>query len=188
MPTLGEFTPGLIEIPTFDMEKAKSLMEESGVATPIDIAMNIQEGNTIEEQIATIVQATWRELGINLTINKLSATDYIDSLEGHTAQSYIRLDGPGVPEAGYFLGYDMTCGLQFNLTEVCLEDAEMLLEEARATIDDEKRQGLYDEIATIWSANTPKIHVYSDKHTTVLNKRVTDYHFNYEIDFRRWAN
>lgn len=187
MPTLGEFTPGLIDIPVSDMEKAKSLMADSGVATPIDLAINIPEGNTIEEQIATIVQATWRELGINLTINKLSATDYIDSLEQHTAQTYIRLDGPGVPEAGYFLGYDMTCGLQFNLTEVCLPDAQALLDEARATIDNVKRQELYDEIAKIWSANSPKIHVYSDKHTTVLNNRVTDYHFNYEIDFRRWA-
>ena len=187
MPTLGEHTPGLIDIPTFDMESAMSLMAESGVATPIDVALNIPEGNTIEEQIATIVQATWRPLGINVTISKLSATDYIDSLEGHTAQTYIRLDGPGVPEAGYFLGYDMTCGLQFNLTEVCLEDAQRLLVEARATIDDEKRQATYDEIATIWSAHTPKIHVYSDKHTTVLSNQVTDYHFNYEIDFRRWA-
>ncbi len=187
MPTLGEFTPGLIDIPTYDMEKARALMAESGVQTPIDVALNIPEGNTIEEQIATVVQATWRELGINVTINKLSATDYIDSLEGHTAQTYIRLDGPGVPEAGYFLGYDMTCGLQYNLTEVCLEEAERLLGEARATIVPEKRQALYDEIATIWSAATPKIHVYSDKHTTVLNKRVTSYHFNYEIDFRQWA-
>ena len=59
--------------------------------------------------------------------------------------------------------------------------------EARATIDDAKRQALYDEIARIWSANFPKIHVYSDKHTTVLSNRVTDYHFNYEVDFRRWA-
>ncbi|MCY4459567.1 MAG: ABC transporter substrate-binding protein [Albidovulum sp.] len=187
MPTLGEFTEGLIDIPTFDMDKAMSLMAESGVATPIDVDLNIPEGNTIEEQIATIIQATWRPLGINVNINKLSATDYIDSLQAHTAQTYIRLDGPGVPEAGYFLGYDMTCGLQFNLTEVCLEDAQMLLEEARGTIDDAKRQALYDEIARIWSANTPKIHVYSDKHTTVLSSRVTDYHFNYEMDFRLWA-
>ena len=187
MPTLGEFTPGLIDIPVYDMDRAMELMAESGVATPIDVAINIPEGNTIEEQVATIVQATWSQLGINVTINKLSATDYIDSLQAHTAQTYIRLDGPGVPEAGYFLGYDMTCGLQFNLTEVCLEDAEKLLNEARATIDDAKRQALYDEIARIWSAATPKIHVYSDKHTTVLSNRVTDYHFNYEIDFRRWA-
>lgn len=187
MPTFAEYSPGLIDMPTFDMERAKQLMEESGAATPIDVAINIPEGNTIHEQIATIVQATWRELGINVTINKMVAADYHSSLQEHTAQTYIRQDGPGVPEAGYFLGYDMTCGLQFNLTEVCLPDAEELLLEARGTIDDAKRHDLYNQIATIWSAATPKIHVYADKHTTVLSNRVTDYHFNYEMDFRRWA-
>ncbi len=187
MPMLGEFTPGLIDMPVFDMEKAMQLMRESGLATPVDVSINIPEGNTIHEQIATIVQATWKILGINVHINKLASADYHDSLQTHTAQTYIRQDGPGVPEAGYFLGYDMTCGLQFNLTEVCLEDAEALLTEARGTIDDEKRQALYDEIARIWSAHWPKIHVYADQHTTVLSDRVTDYHFNYEMDFRRWA-
>ena len=187
MPNFAEHTPGLIDIPAFDMEKAKQLMAESGVVTPIDVSINVPEGNTVHEQIATIIQATWRELGINVSINKMVAADYHSSLQEHTAQTYIRQDGPGVPEAGYFLGYDMTCGLQFNLTEVCLEDAEALLQEARATTDNAKRLSLYNEIATIWSAATPKIHVYADKHTTVLSNRVTDYHFNYEMDFRRWA-
>ena len=187
MPNFAEFTPGLIDLPEFDMERAKALMAESGVSTPIEVAINIPEGNTVHEQIATIIQATWRELGINLTINKMVAADYHSSLQEHTAQTYIRQDGPGVPEAGYFLGYDMTCGLQFNLTEVCLEDAEALLLEARGTIDTEKRHALYNEIALIWSAAAPKIHVYADQHTTVLNRRVTDYHFNYEVDFRNWA-
>ena len=149
MPNFAEHTPGLIDIPAFDMEKAKQLMADSGVATPIDVSINIPEGNTVHEQIATIIQAIWRELGINVSINKMVAADYHSSLQEHTAQTYIRQDGPGVPEAGYFLGYDMTCGLQFNLTEVCLEDAEALLQEARATTDNAKRLDLYNQIATI---------------------------------------
>ena len=187
MPNFGEFTPGLIDMPTFDMDRAMQLMEESGVETPVDVSINIPEGNTLHEQIATIVQATWKQLGINVTINKMVAADYHSSLQEHTAQTYTRLDGPGVPEAGYFLGYDMTCGLQFNLTEVCIEEADALLAEARRTIDPEKRLALYDQIAVLWAAEAPKIHVYGDKHTTVLSNRVSHYHFNYEMDFRAWA-
>lgn len=186
-PLLGVFNPGLIDIPTFDMEKAKSLMAESGVETPVEVAINISEGSPIHEQIATIIQATWKELGIDLKINKLSSTDYHDSMQSHTAQAYIRNDGPGVPEAGYFLGYDMTCGMQFNLTEVCIAEADALLAEARGTIDDEKRQALYDEIAVLWSANSPKIHVYADQYLTVLSNRVTEYFFSHLFDFRTWA-
>ena len=187
MPNFAEHNPDLFEPPIYDMERAKQLMEESGVATPVDVTLNVPEGNTVHEQIATIVQATWRELGINVTVNKMVAADYHSSLQEHTAQTYIRQDGPGVPEAGYFLGYDMTCGLQFNLTEVCLPDADAILAKARLEIDQATRQAYYDEIAQMWDAAAPKIHVYGDQHTTVLNNRVTDFHFNYEMDFRKWA-
>ena len=59
------------------------------------------------------------------------ATDYINALEQHKVQSYVRLDGPGVVEAGYFLGYDMKCGIGFNLTAMCIPGADKLLARSR---------------------------------------------------------
>ena len=188
-PQFGVYNPDLFPIPSFDMEKAKSLMAESGIETPVEVGINISEGSPHHEQIATIIQATWRELGINLKINKLSSTEYHDSLQSHIAHSYIRNDGPGLPEAGYFLGYDMICENQFsvNLTEVCIPEADELLSKARGEIDEAKRKALYEQIAVLWAANWPKIHVYVDQYVAVLHNRVTDYFFSHLLDFRVWA-
>lgn len=186
-PAFPEYNPELIQPRPFDMERAQQLLAESGVQLPLTVEMVIAEGNTTHEQIATILQGIWRQLQINVSIRKVSAAEYADLTQGHQTQSHIRLDGPGIIDAGYFLGYDMICDLDFNLTEVCIPEADALLDQARQTIDDEERQNLYDQITELWVAASPKIMVYAEQFTTILSSEVNNYHFSHEIDFRNWS-
>ncbi len=186
-PAMPEFNAAISKPRPYNLAKAKALMKASGVATPIDVTMNIPEGNRIEEQIATVVQGTWKQIGINVTINKLTATDYVNSMEQHKAQSFIRIDGPGVIEAGYLLGYDAKCGISFNLSDICVKRIDTLLAQARKSNSAVERKKLYDSIARIWVANSPRVQVYADKFVTVLSKRVKSYHYQHEMDFRTWG-
>jgi peptide/nickel transport system substrate-binding protein len=186
-PAMPEFRAALEPPRTFDLNKAKQLMKASGVSTPVSVGLDIQAGNSIDEQIATIVQGIWSQLGINVTINKLSASDYINKLEQHKSQAYIRLDGPGVIEAGYFLGYDLKCGISFNLSAICIKPADALLAKARSTFNKAKRQSLWDQINRLWIADSPKIPVYGDKFVSVVNKRVKHYFYSHETDFTTWS-
>ena len=186
-PGMNEYNAELAAPREFDLDRAKALVEESGVETPVEVTINIPEGNTIEEQIATIVQSTWRELGINVRINKLAATDYINSMEQHEAQAFTRIDGPGVIEAGYLLGYDMKCDIPFNLSDICIPEADELLAEARQETDPDRRQELWDEIARLWVEHSPRVQVYADQFVSVLSQNVTSYHYQHEMDFRTWG-
>lgn len=171
----------------YDLAKARQLLQASGVHTPIGATLVIQEGNPIDEQVATAVQGVWSQLGVNLTVQQLSPTDYINALEGHKVQAFIRLDGPGVIDPGYYLGYDMKCGISFNLTATCIPQADQLLDQARQTTDPATRQQLWDQIERLWIADTPKIPVYGDEYITVLNKRVRSYFYSDEINYRTWS-
>lgn len=186
-PAFPQYNEELGQPREFDMERAQELIDQSGLETPIQVDMNIPEGNTVEEQIATIVQGTWRDLGINLNIRELGSADYHETIEGHESESHIRLDGPGVIDAGYFLGYDMLCDIPFNLTEVCIPEADELLDEARAEQDDARRQELYDQITELWIEESPKIMVYAEQFVAVLNSRMTNYHFSHLVDMREWS-
>jgi peptide/nickel transport system substrate-binding protein len=186
-PALPEFVKSLEPARAFDLTKAKALIASSGVSTPVSVSMNIQAGNSVDEQVATIVQGIWSQLGVNVTINKLSASDYINSLEQHKAQSYVRLDGPGVLEAGYFLGYDMKCGIGFNLTAMCIPAADKLLDRGRKTFSKSARQKIWNQINSLWIADSPKIPVYGDKAVTVVNKRVKTFFWSHETDFTTWS-
>ncbi|MCC6611968.1 MAG: ABC transporter substrate-binding protein [Anaerolineae bacterium] len=186
-PAFPEYNAELSQPRTFDMELAQQLIAESGVATPVDVELVIAEGNSDQQQIATILQGVWRELGINLTIRVLSSADFTDAVEGHTAQSSIRLDGTGIYDAGYFLGFDMLCGISFNVSEVCIPEADALLEQARVETDDAARQALYDQISELWIANSPFVPLYAVDATTVLSADMTTFLWSHYMDFRRWA-
>lgn len=186
-PVLPAFNEELSAPREYDLERAQQLIDDSGVETPVDIEMVIQEGNTAEQQIATIAQGEWRKLGVRLDIRALPAAEYITGLQEHEYQSYIRLDGPGVIDAGYYLDYDMRCDIGFNLSEVCIPRADRLLTQARQETDEAERQALWDEITRLWVADSPKIHVYADRHVAVLSDAVENYHYAHETDMRTWS-
>jgi peptide/nickel transport system substrate-binding protein len=186
-PAFGEFDSGLSAPRQFDMAKAKQLVAQSGVKTPVKVTMAVQEGNSIEQQIATIAQGQWRQLGVRVTIRTLSAAEYIDSLQSHKYQSYVRLDGPGVVDPGYYLAYDAVCGISFNLTEACVKSNDKLLGEARQESDTAKRKALYDDITKAWIADSPKIQVYADQYVVAMRKGVSGYVYSHEADFRTLA-
>jgi peptide/nickel transport system substrate-binding protein len=186
-PGFPQFNPELSAPRPFDLDRARRLLAESGISLPFDVEMTIAEGNIIHQQIATILQGVWRQLNVNMTIRVVSAAEFADLTQGHRTQAHIRLDGPGVIDAGYFLAYDMICDIGFNLAEVCIPEADALLWEARSTVDPVAQQALYDRITELWIADSPKIMVYADQFTAVLSAAVTDYHFSHLVDMRRWA-
>ena len=121
------------------------------------------------------------------SISKLAASDYINSLEQHKVQSYTRLDGPGVLEAGYLLDYDMRCNVSFNLSSICVPKADSLITQGRETLNHASRQAIWNQVIQLWVADAPKIPVYADQAITVLNKRVKRYFYSHELDLRTWS-
>jgi len=186
-PIVPYYSPSVGVPPVTNEAKAKQLIKASGIKTPVTVQMAVQEGNSADQQIATIAQGEWAKLGINVKILTLPASAYTDGTENHKYESYVRLDGPGVVDPGYFLGYDMLCGIGFNLSAMCIPQADKLLTEARRTTDKAKLTQLYEEISKLWLADSPKIQVYADDNVTVLSKDVKSYYYAMEADLRRWG-
>lgn len=188
-PTMTEFN-ALESLPReYDLERAKRLMAESGLNTPVDVTMVIQEGDVVQQQVATIVQSSWQELGINVEIQVAPPAEYLDLAWSFKLQTLMRLDGPAHGLGpGYFLGYDMLCPSAFNLSRICIPEADELLFAARGASNPQKAQSLYDEINRLWIANTPKIPLFEEKQAIVLGRNVTNFFFNPLIDFRHWAS
>lgn len=185
-PSLPGFKPELSEPVDFDMDKAKALLAESGVTLPMDVEVLIQEGDATQQQIATVLQSTWADLGINLKIRVAPGAEYQDLTQGHKVQSLMRLDGPGVFEPGYYFGYDVMCNNPNNLTEFCDPAVDELVVKLRATSDLTQRQAILDEITKAWRAQYPKLQFFEDQPVVVLSKAVTDFTFAPLPDYRTW--
>ena len=155
--TLPNFNPDLSAPREFDMEKAKALLAESGAELPLKVTMVLQQGAAFPAAMAAIVQDSWKELGVELDIQTLGAANYNTTVGAKKAQSFIRIDGPGVPNAGWLLGYDMVCDGPFNLSDICLPEADKLLNQALESTDPDEQQELYDQITELWRDQTPKL-------------------------------
>jgi peptide/nickel transport system substrate-binding protein len=173
----------------YSLSKAKSLLARSGVRAPVKLDMIIDGSVPVSQQLATIAQASWKALGVNVTISTLSDANFETKINTNPKpyQLAVTTDGPGVIDAGYYLGYDMLCKSPYNAAGICVPGADKLLNQARATVDPARRLSLYRQIIPLWTANSPKIPVYAKDDITVLSPRVTRYFYADETTMWNWA-
>lgn len=189
-PAFPAYKPELGAPRAYDLERAKALLAESGVSPPVQVGMIIREGENDQEQIATIVQSTWGQLGVDVDIRKLPASGYQQGIFTDTkTTSLIRFDGPSVTDPAWLLDYDLRCASMFNTSDYCSAEAEALLDEAHPLRDEGERQVFWDRIAEIWLADTPRIPVYADTYTAVVSGAVTRWHYAQDgpFDLHRWG-
>lgn len=187
-PAMPFFNAELSAPRKYDLKRAKQLIAESGVSVPLDIEMVVTQGQASDKQLAAVAQSEWAKLGVNVNVKELSATEYTTATQGHTVDSYIRLTGPAGADPGYYLAYDMVCGVPYNLSGICVKGADELLADARQASDDETRQKLYDQITELWTAQSPKITVFGDKYVAVLGSKVTQYEYSNTLRMKLWSN
>ncbi|MTD14153.1 ABC transporter substrate-binding protein [Nakamurella sp. YIM 132087] len=170
---------------TYDVEKAKALMAEAGVTTPITVTLDTISGDATQASIATILQSALGELGIEVTVNPLSESAWGDQVYGLKTQAALRLDGPAIFSAGYYLSYDEACGISFNTGVICVPGNDVLLKEVRAAKDDAERDAALAQLTKNWVADSPKAILYLDA-TAVVMKTGTEYLWNQYTDMRTW--
>jgi peptide/nickel transport system substrate-binding protein len=169
------FNPKVSPPRSFNLARAKMLIAQTGVKTPLDMQMVVQQGSGVPEQVATILQSIWGQLGIKLNVTALSPAEYAATVGAKKAQMSIRAGGAGTPYANWQLDYDMRCGSPFNLSDICIPAAEKLLDQAEASTDPAVQQRLYDRIVQLWRAESPRIVLFGWHDLVVVNKRVKQY-------------
>jgi peptide/nickel transport system substrate-binding protein len=184
-----EYNASTEQARTLNLAKAKALLAESGVKTPVKLTMIIDGSVPASKQLATITQGAWAQLGVQLTISTLTDANFETTINTNPKPYEVGIteDGPGVIDAGYYLGYDMLCNNSYNAGGICVPAADKLYTQARTTVSDAQRVSLYQQLIPLWTAQTPKITVYAADDVTVLSSRMTQYHYANETEMWNWA-
>lgn len=185
-PTMSGFAEQYSAAREYDMDLAKQLIEESGLETPVKVKLDIISGDAAQQSIATILQDSLGELGIEVEVQVLSESAWGDAVYGGTTQAALRLDGPAVFNAGYYLQYDENCDSPYNTGRVCVPANRELLEQARGAASPEEANEFYAEITKNWVAESPKTILYLDQAAIVTGKDV-NYLWDPLTDMRTWS-
>lgn len=184
-PSMPGYDASVAGARTYDLAKAKQLMSEAGVSGPVEVTLDTISGDTNQAAIATILQGSLKEIGITVNVNPLSESAWGEAVYGRTAQAALRLDGPAVFNAGYYLSYDERCGIEYNTGVICVPGNAALLDTVRSSSDEAARTAALDQLQANWVAASPKAILYLDK-TAVAVKKGTTYLWNPITDMRTW--
>ena len=131
---------------TYDVEKAKQYLEESGV-DPASVKFSIICSDDTKKRAGEVVQANLKEIGINCEIESmdlatyLSATaegDYTAAIGGYTSSDLL----------SYVVGVYHSSSINAS-NKTRLRDAEVdaLIDQAKTTLDENERVAIFEKLS-----------------------------------------
>jgi peptide/nickel transport system substrate-binding protein len=132
-------------VPGRDLVKAKKLIAEAGVATPITVDFMVTN-NPEMRQVAEVLQAMAAEAGFDLKIRVTEfATSLTEAEQGRFQAFLIGWSGRIDPDGNSYIF--LKCGAPQNNGHYCDKDVDGWLEDARKVSKIEERKAIYGKIA-----------------------------------------
>jgi dipeptide transport system substrate-binding protein len=180
-PTLWSYNDKVQDWP-YDPEKAKALLKEAGVTTPLDIDLwympVIRPYNPNAKRIAEMMQADLAKVGINAKLVTFEWGEYrkrAQQGEHQTAQLGWTGDN-GDPDNFFFLrGCSGARAGGQNLTKWCNKDYDDKLNKAKTLSDPAARAKLYEEMQVIEHEEAPDMKIAHSIVYEAMRKGVTGY-------------
>jgi peptide/nickel transport system substrate-binding protein len=165
---------------SLDLEKAKALIEESGVATPITLETVVWNVPPYTEY-AQAIQSTLSQIGVNLDLQVVDGGQWLERYRSHDLDIWVGLWGPDYPDphsnakAFTFNDKEDPEGAKGNLADRFGWDSGELSDMVMAAVqeqDTQKRQQMYEEIQKAHTDSSPFVYMFQDSRKVAMRNNV----------------
>ncbi len=143
-----------------DMDKAKQLMEQSGVG-PFEVELAVQNSRPADQQAAVFIQDALRELGITVNINVLPDSDYAAKQNGRELAMAFHEWFSWGDDPFYQLTFLAKCEAFTNFADGCNEKLDALIAEGTFETDAERRAEIGLEAQKLMVGDADRIYLWS---------------------------
>ncbi len=174
--------------PSYDLEKAKALVEKSGYkGKTLTIMLRQGEDQATE---ATVLQAQLKKIGLKVQLDVLDYGSYTDR-QRKGDYSFMFFGGGYDPDPTLVYGPDLTCVNPkrriSNVAAYCNKEVEALVKKAETELNPTKRRALFKKILTQVNEDLPYIPVGYVPRFFTLRTHVKGFTTNASGDFRPWG-
>jgi ABC-type transport system substrate-binding protein len=145
----------------FDPERAKKLLTAAGFANGLEIdlwALPISRPTNPNGQLmAQMIQADWAKIGVKARIVTYEWGEYLKRANSGEHHIYMSGWSTDVAAADEFLTPNLTCAASKGGIKFCNKEFDALVNNARAEIDDNKRNALFVQAQQIFKRERPWI-------------------------------
>lgn len=176
---------------SYNKEEAKRIIESKGLkGAKLSL---VTSNNQLRAQIAEIMQAQLKEIGLDVTLQTLEWGAFLKSTGNGELDMFMMGWGPSTYDGDYGL-YPNFHSSQFgnngNRTFYSNEKIDALLDSAKKEMDLEKRRGMYIEVINIVNEDAPVLPInYSNTIIGVTNKlegvQPISYPMFYKYNFKK---
>ncbi len=184
--TIGWAAPKDLRQENYDPAKAKQLLDQAGWVPGPDgirgkggvrakLEINTTSGVKLREQVEQILVDEWKAIGVELTIKNMPSSVFFGSWSQNGPRKkgdfdvYMYTTGPGI-DPHQHISQHFHCknipqvsnnGAGTNYFRFCNDDLNKLVEQAGATVEQEKRRQLYRDALKIVNDNVLGVWLYT---------------------------
>lgn len=134
---------------TYDLDKAKALLKQAGKGNVSFAAIASTQVQAESVALAQIVQASLKQIGVNMTVQNLESARYLDLDHKSNFQMMMHTFGRSNTDPDTLLKGAIVWRAKNNVSKFESPEYTQLVDEAGSTVDPEQRKSLYQKIAEI---------------------------------------
>ncbi len=157
----------------YDVNKAKALLKESGIPTPVNIKIMFRANDAVHQTTAVALKGMWAKIGVNLELEPLERAT--ETARYRANQFQIRITGwtNDIPDpsqlAAYELGFTQSQSYHSGYQSKEMDD---LIARGQREMNLERRRQIYYQIQDLALRDSPIIWLYYAPYTIAVNKKM----------------
>jgi peptide/nickel transport system substrate-binding protein len=174
-PALKDWALPVSDFPCYshDVDKAKALLAEAGVATPVKVGLNVLPRQDARD-IAQIVQQELAAGGIEVELKNQEIGDFVQSWKNSDFDMFASANG-GNPDPDQYFYRTFYTGGSTNVFKYSDPQVDKLLDQGRTSTDMATRKDAYDQVQKILACDGPILHIAYANLTTAVGPKLHGY-------------
>ena len=164
-----------------DIEKAKALLREAGADNGLELTLIYSERRASWEQIATILQSNFAEIGVKLKLELMANPTLRDRVDKGDFELCLGAWSPDFADPFMFMNFwfdSKNGGLPGNRSFYKNDEVDALVRKAASIADQAERTKLYYQAQEIVMKEAPYIFLYQIQTIVPMRKNVMGYVYN----------